>query len=158
MVDTVRLGQDLRLLDDLRQQAGRSRGSDLATRTTDTVGRDLDVVTGPDNICQALLLRLLTPAGELAGLGHPDYGSRLYELIGERDTPATRGRAKVFALLALGDEPRVRRVVSLDVGGDGRGSITLRAVLDIDGGAPLNLVVPLSLTGSPVAPPALGGA
>ena len=36
----------------------------------DLVARD-----GLENLAQAVILRLLTPRGELAALGHPDYGS-----------------------------------------------------------------------------------
>lgn len=149
MADTDLLGHDLRLLDDLRHQAGRGRGSDLRTRPSATGQVDLDTVVGVDNLAQALLLRLLTPFGELTGLGHPAYGSRLCELIGERDTATTRSRAKVFVLQALADEPRVRQVVSLDVVPSGHGEITVRAVLQVvDAATPLNLVVPFSLTGA----------
>jgi hypothetical protein len=34
------------------------------------------VVTGKANLVQSLMLRLKTEHGELAGLGHPGYGSR----------------------------------------------------------------------------------
>jgi len=147
-----RLGKDLRLLGDLRHQAGRGRGSDLETVTADTGQADLAVLAGADNIAQALLLRMLTSNGELAGLGHPDYGSRLYELIGELNTVTTRNRAKVYALQALAGEPRVAQVISLDVTAPDRSTVLLSAVLKIiDADTPLNLVFPLSLAGGPAA-------
>ena len=44
--------------------------------------RDAGAVSGRANLAQALVLRLLTRQGALTGLGHPDYGCRLTELIG----------------------------------------------------------------------------
>ena len=48
--------------------------------------RDLQLATGVDNITQAIIHRLKTCYGEMASLGHPDYGSRHNELIGEPNT------------------------------------------------------------------------
>jgi phage baseplate assembly protein W len=53
----------------------------------------LETLQRVDNLKQALLLRFLTPTGELALLGHPDYGSRLSELIGELNNETNRNRA-----------------------------------------------------------------
>ncbi|HET6230382.1 MAG TPA: hypothetical protein VFE05_09975 [Longimicrobiaceae bacterium] len=115
-----RFGTDLRLLRDLVEQSSRAPGSDLATLRRP--GRapagapdpiDLDTWAGVPNLIQALLLRLLTFRGELAELGHPAYGSRLHELIGELNTETVRNRAKLFVLQALQDEPRIRRIVSV---------------------------------------------
>lgn len=70
---------------------------------------------GLANLAQAVILRLLTPKGELAALGHPEYGSRVHELIGrENDTPR-RNLLKLFILEALQLEPRVAKVVELKV-------------------------------------------
>ena len=54
---------------------------------------DLGVVSGLDNLGQAVILRLLTPKGELAPLAHPEYGSRLHELVGRQNTATTRNLA-----------------------------------------------------------------
>jgi phage baseplate assembly protein W len=71
---------------------------------------DLALVGGRDNLAQAVVLRLLTPRGELAALGHPAYGSRLHELIGEPSSETRRNLAKVHILEALQAEPRIERV------------------------------------------------
>src|SRR5262245_43649585 len=111
-----RYGTDLRLLEDLEFQSDRNRGSDLATIERDETREiDLETLAGIDNLKQALLLRFLTPMGELAALGHPDYGSRLYELIGERNIESNRNRAKMYVLQALAAEPRVKQVRSVRV-------------------------------------------
>jgi hypothetical protein len=51
---------------------------------------DLGTFSDRENLAQALVLRLLTPRGSLASLGHTAYGSRLHELIGRRKTKALR--------------------------------------------------------------------
>lgn len=114
--DFTRFGSDLRLLGDLEQQNSRMPGSDLFTRIRPETGQvDLATLTQVENLQQALLLRFLTPVGELAQLGHPDYGCRLHELIGEPNTETNRNKAKLFTLLALQAEPRVKEVVELSV-------------------------------------------
>ena len=108
----ARLGTDLRLLRELTRQNSRNAGNDLSTitlpdRQSELPLVDLETLSTQENFEQALLLRFLTPAGELAQLGHPDYGSRLFELIGELNNETNRNRAKLYVLEALAAEPRV---------------------------------------------------
>jgi len=151
-------GTDLRLLGNLLTAEQRERGADLLTAPRPQLvaagdpdpGHDLAAVHGDENLQQALLLRLLTEVGELTHLGHPDYGSRLHELIGEPNTPATRDRAKLYALQAITAEPRVAAVRSITVTThpSERGRIDVRAaVLAVDGVTELNLVFPIPLAG-----------
>ena len=56
--------------------------------------------------------RLKTQRGELAPLGHPDYGSRHHELIGQPNVERTRNLIKLYVLQALADEPRVQKVLA----------------------------------------------
>jgi phage baseplate assembly protein W len=150
-VDVRRFGSDLRLLGDLAHQRGRDRGRDLLTAVRpQTGGTDLDRLDGADNLAQALLLRFLTPAGELTQLGHPGYGSRLYELLGELNNQTTRNVAKMYVLAALAAEPRVRRVVDVQVSqsrADPTGVEIAVAVAPIDDDVVLNLVFGFSLAG-----------
>jgi phage baseplate assembly protein W len=144
-----RWGKDLRLLDNLERQNDRKLGFDLrAVRRLETDLLDLEAVSGAENLKQALLMRLLTPLGELAVLGHPSYGSRLFELIGERNTQANRNRAKVFILRALQAEPRVEKILSVSVTmnrQDPAGmDIDIRLV-PIDSERPENLIFPFFL-------------
>lgn len=146
-----RWGTDLRLLDNLVFQDDRHRGHDLITTVRpETGGVDLDRWSEAENFIQALLLRFLTPRGELALLGHPDYGSRLYELIGERNTDTTRNRAKMYVLQALADEPRVEKVLSVHVTQNQAErtrmdiNVSLKAIRS---DTPLNLVFPFFLDG-----------
>ena len=68
---------------------------------------------GLENLAQAVLLRILTPRGELAALAHPDYGSRVHELIGRENNSTQRNLLKLYILEALKLEPRVEKVVEL---------------------------------------------
>jgi phage baseplate assembly protein W len=77
--------------------------------------RDLVRVSGRANLAQAVSIRLLTPVGELTPLGHPEYGSRLPNLIGERRTETTRNLAKLYVIEALKQERRIAEVVEVAV-------------------------------------------
>jgi phage baseplate assembly protein W len=76
---------------------------------------DLGVTSGVDNLGQAVILRLLTPKGELSALAHPEYGSRLHELVGSQNTATTRNLAKLYILESLQLEPRIQKVAQVVV-------------------------------------------
>jgi hypothetical protein len=78
-----------------------------------TTVRDFGLISGRGNLGQAILMRLMTPVGELAPLGHPDYGSRLNEIVGRQNTDTNRNLAKLFILDSLRQEPRIKSVVSV---------------------------------------------
>lgn len=143
-------GTDLRLLRNLEHQHDRDRGRDIATVEVPGRGVDLHTHSGNDNLQQALLLRFLTYRGEMAVLGHANYGSRLAELIGELNSETNRNRAKFYVLQTLADEPRVEEVLSARV----RQNLADRSRIDIDlslrvigSDTPLNLVFPFFLDG-----------
>lgn len=109
-------GTDLKLLVNRAVQHSRHRGSDLSTTTRpESGGTDLARLADVENLKQALLLRFLTAVGELAPLGHSRYGSRLYELLGQPNTEINRYRAKLYVLESLAAEPRVAKVLSVEV-------------------------------------------
>ncbi len=113
------LGTDLRLdLIDSRALSIYRVGQEEKRRVASGRGqrmRDFATLTGRDNLGQALTMRLLTPKGELAPLGHPDYGSRLHEVIGAPNTPSQRNLAKLFVIEALKQERRVEKIVRVEV-------------------------------------------
>lgn len=76
---------------------------------------DLGRVEGRANLAQALVLRLLTPAGSLADLGHPEYGSRLGELTGRLNDETARNLARLYTIQAVAQERRVTEVLDLAV-------------------------------------------
>ncbi len=87
------------------------------TETAQAPRRAWDFVPreGLENLAQAVILRVLTPKGELAALGHPEYGSRVHELIGRENTSTQRNLLKLFILDALKQEPRIEKVAELTV-------------------------------------------
>lgn len=148
------LGTDLRL--DYALGGGFFEDADLAS-TLDAGGPrgpgDLQTIIGLETVRQAIVNRLKTRRGELAALGHPDYGSRHHELVGEPNTESNRNLIKFHVLAALRQEPRIQRVVSLKVRPDRqppRDMVRIEATVQlIHEPAPLNLVVPFSLEAGP---------
>lgn len=140
-----RLGSDLALA--FRGPAGWWEEGDLATGTR--AGRaDLAVVRELDAADQMLITRLKTRQGELAPLGHPEYGSRHHELLGEPNTERTRNLIKLHVLECFSHEPRVAKVLDCQVTSDPRQRDTVRIVMSIrliDRDEPRNLVLPFAL-------------
>lgn len=148
-IELARLGADLHLLSPVERGDDRATAGDLREGLRPGRGIDLAVVAGAANISQALLLRLLTPRGALAPLGHPEYGSRLHTLIGELNSEANRNRARLYLLEAIAQEPRIRRVLALSVttsrsADPARVDISLSAEV-AESGEVLNLVFPFFL-------------
>jgi phage baseplate assembly protein W len=111
--------------------------------------RDLLTTDGVSAIEQAIINRLKTRKGELAPLGHAGYGSRHHELIGDPNVERVRNLIKLYVMQALRDEPRIERLLRVDVRPDHdppretvRISISARLIGEQ---TPLNLVVPFSL-------------
>ncbi|MBV8642426.1 MAG: GPW/gp25 family protein [Candidatus Eremiobacteraeota bacterium] len=153
-------GADLRLLGNLERQSDRDRGSDLFVAKRPVTGSaqsdpiDLETIAGRDNLQHALLLRFMTRVGELAILGHPDYGSRLSELIGELNDDTRRNLAKLYTLEALQAEPRVAKVISVTATQNAadRTRVDVNVKLQaIDSPTPLNFVFGV-YTGGAVGP------
>ena len=149
-----RLGRDLELV-----WAGPSGGwtdADLgvtATARGARFSRDLSLTSRiEDTATQFLVNRLQTRKGELAPLGHPEYGSRHHELIGEPNVERTRNLVKLYVLECLRHEPRIARVLRCDIVPAERYRDVVRIELTvrlIDEADPRNLVVPFELEGTP---------
>lgn len=110
---------------------------------------DLDSITGRENVGQALILRLLTPKGALADLGHPEYGSRLGELIGQGKTEALRGLCRAYLLTAIREEPRVSDkplAITFDPAREQPWDFVVEiVVVPVDGGDPVTLGLEVGL-------------
>jgi phage baseplate assembly protein W len=76
---------------------------------------DMDVISEEMNIAQAILHRLRTIKGELAELGHPDYGSTILDFIGQPNNSVTRSRLRLAIRDTIRQEQRVKQIVSIDV-------------------------------------------
>ena len=98
------LGKDLKLVE-------KDLGSDL----TPNISGDLATIDDEYNLGQALINRMRTRQGELADLGHSLYGSKLHELIGEINNESTRELARIYTQEAIVQDPRIQRVLSIDV-------------------------------------------
>jgi hypothetical protein len=66
---------------------------------------DIQTVGGPDNLAQAISLRLETHPGEL--VYHPDYGNRAYLLLGRANTPIADALAASWVASSVASDPRV---------------------------------------------------
>jgi phage baseplate assembly protein W len=152
------LGRDLAL--DYAQHGGYFEDADLSAPRGNTsqggrldARRDLVVTEGLDNLTQALANRLKTRRGELAPLGHPTYGSRHHELLGEPNVPRTWNLVKLYVLQALREEPRIEKVLQATVGPEHqppRSSVRIELKVRLVGFATaVNLVVPFSLEAAP---------
>jgi phage baseplate assembly protein W len=109
---------------------------------------DVGSVSARANLAQALVLRLLTRQGALAGLGHPDYGCRLTELIGELNNERNRNLARLFTIQAIRQEPRVAELLDLSVQTVSGELQTIRigfSVLPVNDDHPLALALEVSL-------------
>ena len=114
--------------------------------------QDLGVVDGWHALVQAIVLRLMTERGELTDLGYPDYGSRHHALVGEPNTEGNRALLKLYVLECLRQEPRIERVLAIDVrpepGRERRADVRVTLSVRAAGVAPpIELVVPFTFAG-----------
>jgi phage baseplate assembly protein W len=143
------LGRDLAAL--YRITDGRHEDVDLRTAAHTVRGEpseDVATVAGIDNAVQAVIHRIKTAKGELAGLGHPEYGSRHHELVGEPNSEHNRNLVKLYILQALAHEPRIERIRKASVRFDrSRAPDRVEIALELSfvgAPAPENLVIPFS--------------
>ena len=78
-------------------------------------GGDVDITSGELNLAQAILHRIRTSKGELAELGHPEYGSSILDFVGLENNWTTRQRLKLAIRDALRQEHRIKDIVSITV-------------------------------------------
>ena len=138
-------GTDLKLTRRTFEQLTSDRDPvDLLT----TVSGDVQTVTGRQNLAQAIVNRLLTRRGELAVLGHSQYGSRLHLLVGELHNARTRGLAELYIRESLAHEPRIQSVTRIAFAPPTRGlerdTLYVNITVQPTGGADaLTLLIPL---------------
>ena len=113
---------------------------------------DLQMTSGQANLAQALVNRLLTRKGELARLGHPNYGSRLHQLIGELNNARLRGLAELYIRECLAQETRIEEVTNITFAPLSRGldrnllEVTI-SVKPVDADTRLTFTIPINLEG-----------
>ncbi len=109
---------------------------------------DFEIITGRENLGQAILHRLLTRKGELADVGHPEYGSRLHELIGEPNNERTSDLLRLYVKECIFQEPRVKDIIGIDISmpeNDHNSVLLDITVIPIKSSVPMNLVFPFYL-------------
>ena len=111
---------------------------------------DLRLVSGRDNLAQSIINRLLTRKGELTGLGHASYGSRLHELVGEPNSRRTRILAELYIRESLAMESRIKEVASVTIQppsrADNRDVLAVQIVIrPTDGGTPMTVATTVNL-------------
>lgn len=105
----------------------------------------LDTVDGHTNLAQAIVNRLWTRKGELAELGHPEYGSRLYELIGEPNNLRLRVLTEIYIRDCLAQEERIAEIQYIQFSPPERG--IKRSILRVTLGVlPIGYTQPLTFT------------
>jgi len=134
-LNTELLGTDLKLAD-------IEMGMDLEVSGQG----DLKVAQGAYNLGQAVINRLICRKGELSQLGHTNYGSRLYELVGEPNNERTRELARMYTKECLRSEPRVEKILKVSVKSVGRDRLDIFiSVVPIGSEVALNIVFPFYL-------------
>ncbi|MBL8485078.1 MAG: DUF2634 domain-containing protein [Rhodocyclaceae bacterium] len=123
---------------DLRLVFGPGERVDLAPGSG-----DLDTVSGLDNLVQALTLCLLVDRGELSGLAHPRYGSRIRDLLGQTLDRANLELLRRYVRQALLQDVRVAEVLQVRVTPrlDAREAVDVAARVRAVAGGELNLQV-----------------
>jgi phage baseplate assembly protein W len=109
---------------------------------------DVDIVSGRENLGQAIIHRLLTRLGELEELGYPEYGSNLHELIGSPNNLMTRRMVKLYVNQCLSQEIRIEKIESINVmphGSDPHALMVEISVIPIGSNDPLGLSFPYRL-------------
>jgi phage baseplate assembly protein W len=142
-MDEEILGADLMLLFE-----SDSRYSGLGSDIKISRNGDIEIVEGRKNLGQAILHRLLTRKGELSDLGHPDYGSRLHELIGEPNNQTTRDILRLYVKECLAQETRISDIIEIavNVPKDQPSAVVLDlTVRPVGSTLPMNLVFPFYL-------------
>jgi phage baseplate assembly protein W len=144
------LGRDLEA--SYRSGDGRHEDVDLALGTRASNGAlvaDAAATRGVDNAVQAVIHRIKTVHGELAGLGHPDYGSKHHTLIGQPNSVKNRNLVKLYILQALAREPRIEKILKADLVPDPqRDRVTIALTIRFIGDqAEANLVIPFDFGG-----------
>ncbi|HRI59911.1 MAG TPA: GPW/gp25 family protein [Saprospiraceae bacterium] len=115
-----------------------------------TAQKDLATVNGRTNLAQAVINRLLTRKGELLSLGHPDYGSRLYELVGEQNNIRVQGLAEIYIRESLAQETRIESITGIAFAPinrqQGRHELRIQITIKPVGSAEnLTLILPVNL-------------
>lgn len=144
------MSTDLQLL---QRTLGEQASDRMSVNLADNGRGGLQLASGRTNLAQAITNRLLTRQGELAGLGHPTYGSRLYQLIGEPNTRRTQTLADLYIRESLAAEKGVKEIAAItfappSLRADKRNVLEVAIVVrPVDEGELLTLTIAVTLGG-----------
>ncbi len=88
-------------------------GTDYSSKGGVTATGDMELVTGFDNAKQSIHNQILTEKGTYPSVD-TDYGSEVYEVLGEDFEDATIEALKVYIRNALFENSRVRSINRID--------------------------------------------
>ena len=101
--------------DDLKTDLRLKFDPKLGIFDLDFLPGKVQTISGRENLVQALTLRLMVEAGEITCLGHPRYGTRIRDLIGEPLDRANLELIRRYVRQALMQDSRVSEVNTLIV-------------------------------------------
>ena len=133
-------GRDLLVL--TKKGVGDKFTTDLSVKRTG----DLETVEGRDLMIQAIRHRLLTRKGELALLGHPEYGSLLEDVISEPNIPDTHRIIETLIRDCLKYEARIKTIISVKASPSEKDKVNILVHVELQGGdGELKITYPLYL-------------
>jgi phage baseplate assembly protein W len=119
---------------------------DDGTVDLDTSRGEMTTASSKDNLVQSLRMRLLVYQGELSGLGHTGYGTRIQDLLGEPMDRANIELMRRYVRRALLQDPRVVEVIRVVVTPrrDEPGAVDVDAAVSAISGDSVDLTVTLA--------------
>ena len=130
--------------DDIDDEARRLFGADIYLSDDGGLsgsksGR-IEIVSGYDNLAQALAIRVNTPRGDLTY--RPRYGSDFHKIIGQKSIPDWQELAELEARDAASSDPRIKEVSILNRDwAIGSGVIEIQAV-PVESNSPVSVTIP----------------
>lgn len=146
VIASYALGRDLDLLRDPRSHSYKERDDTDEIFSLADKDRDLGTNYGHNNLIQAIIMRLSTKLGTMPL--HPDYGTNLHSLLGQRLTYDLLDKIAVEVRRTVNEEPRISdNHVDLKVTDNNMVTIKLH-VNPIDTEEQLNIVFNMDANGS----------
>jgi hypothetical protein len=117
---------------------------DTTGAMTDNGRGDVATISGLSNLEMQLRHRIMTLRGELAELGHPEYGSLLPTFIGKINNSVWQARALLECQLSVMEDPRVASVQNVRFTADNTAIYFQGDVYPINFGSPTTISLPLA--------------
>ena len=109
-------------------------GTDYSSDGFITSNGDIGLVTELANAEQAIRNRLLTRLGTYPNID-TEYGSNVYQVVGEKRNPSLISELRVYVENCMLEEPRVYRILTLDITPENHDNIKLQLQLQLVDGS-----------------------